>query len=212
MYQICTIFLPPWLTVLVEFKNSIGVHPENKISTGVNLCRLAREINFHWDARQSTGIRNYHRGANMSIQISLGFTPVGHHGRTPAPWWHPGQPLETSLTLIISPVNPILLWCFYTMSSKMFARSKNMREKCARSRNSWQKCARSSRNVVRSQGPLLCSFSTSQYLIVRKWEKWVLHGFKTPEKGGHNNQSVCLFVKVLLMIQNRGQFEIIKAN
>ncbi len=88
MYHILT----PCLTVPVEFKNSIGVYP-GKQNFHRDSPLSAGKGNFHWGAPWTTGIRNCYWCANMSIQISLGFTPVGHWSSTLAPQWHPGQPL-----------------------------------------------------------------------------------------------------------------------
>ena len=74
----------PCLTAPVEFKSSTGVHP-GKQNFHWGSPRSAGKGNFHWGAPRSTGIRNCHWGVNLTIQISLGFTPVGHWGGTPAP-------------------------------------------------------------------------------------------------------------------------------
>ncbi len=64
--------------------------PERKIPTGVDPSQPPREI-FIVGASQVSGIRNCHWGENLTVQISPGFTPVGHWNGTPSTPVAPGQ-------------------------------------------------------------------------------------------------------------------------
>ncbi len=78
------------LWILSNLRNTLSHCPGGVKNFNWGSPRSASKGNFHWGAPRSTGIRNFHWGVNLTIQISQGFTPVGHWGGTTAHRWATG--------------------------------------------------------------------------------------------------------------------------